>query len=85
MSYHEPRLLRLMVAFEADVLIANFGGEAYGIARQRAEEASSEMLGRDWSEVARTIARKTGGRRWGSTRILQSLALRMRSSFATAY
>ena len=29
MSHHEPRALRLMVPFEAEALIANFGGEAY--------------------------------------------------------
>jgi hypothetical protein len=84
MPHYEACALRLMVAFEAEALIANFGGEAYSIARRRAEEASSETLGRDWSEVARMIARKTCGRRWGS-RVLQSLALCGRPSFATAY
>jgi hypothetical protein len=58
MSHHEPRALRLMVAFEAEALIANFGGEAYAVACQRAEEASSEMLAADWREVGETIARK---------------------------
>ncbi len=58
MSHHEPRALRLMVAFEAEALIANFGGEAYAVACQRAEESSSEMLAADWREVVLTIARK---------------------------
>ena len=58
MSYHEPRPLRLMVAFEADALIGKFGGEAYAVACWRAEEASSEMMAADWREVALTIARK---------------------------
>jgi hypothetical protein len=58
MSHHEPRALRLMVAFEAEALIANYGGEAYFVACQRAQEASSEMLATDWREVALTIARK---------------------------
>jgi hypothetical protein len=58
MSYHEPRPLRLVVAVEADALIARFGGEAYSVACWRAEEASSEMMATDWREVALTIARK---------------------------
>jgi hypothetical protein len=58
MSHHEPRALRLMVAFEAEALIANFGGEAYAVACRHAQEASSEMLAADWREVAQTIARK---------------------------
>jgi hypothetical protein len=58
MSHHEPRGLRLMVAFEADALMANFGSEAYAVACQRAEEASSEVLATDWRDVALTIARK---------------------------
>ena len=58
MSHHEPRALRLMVAFEAEALIARFGGEAYSVACHRAEEASSEALATDWREVALTIARK---------------------------
>jgi hypothetical protein len=58
MSQHEPRALRLMVALEADALVANFGGEAYAVACERAEEASSEMLAADWREVALTIARR---------------------------
>jgi hypothetical protein len=47
-----------MVAFEAEALMATFGREAYAVACQRAEEASSEMLATDWREVALTIARK---------------------------
>ncbi len=58
MSHHEPRALRLMAPFEAEALIANFGGEAYAVACQRTEEASSEMVATDWREVALTIARE---------------------------
>jgi len=58
MSHYEPRALRLMVAFEAEAPIANFGGEAYAVACQRAEEATSGMLAADWREVGETIARK---------------------------
>jgi hypothetical protein len=58
MSYDEPSPLRLMVADEADALIAKFGNEAYGVACWRAEEASNEMIATDWREVAHTIARK---------------------------
>jgi hypothetical protein len=32
------------------------------VARRRAEEASSDLLARDWSEVALLVARKTGRR-----------------------
>lgn len=58
MSHHERRALRLMVAFEAEALIANFGGEASAVACQRSEEANSGMLAADWREVRETIARK---------------------------
>jgi hypothetical protein len=58
MSYHEPRPLRLMVAFEAEALIGKFGSEAHAVACWRAEEASSETMAADWRDVARTIARK---------------------------
>jgi hypothetical protein len=50
--------VRLMVALEAEALMANFGSEAYAVACQRAEEASSEMLAADWREVALIIAGK---------------------------
>jgi hypothetical protein len=58
MSYHEPRPLRLMVAVEADALMAKFGSEAYAVACWRAEEASSEMMATGWREVAVIIARQ---------------------------
>ena len=41
---------------------AVFGDQAYAEARRRAEEASSDFLARDWSVVAATIARRSGGR-----------------------
>ena len=50
--------MRLMVALEAEALMANFGSEAYSVACQRGEEASSEIMAADWREVALTIARK---------------------------
>ena len=53
--------VRLGVDFEAMALIANRGAEAYSAACLRAEEASSEALARDWSEVASVIARRTRG------------------------
>ena len=63
MSYHQgPHDLRLAIAFEAEALISGFGDEAYAEARRRAQEASSDFLARDWSEVALLVARKTGGR-----------------------
>ena len=61
MSYHQrAHELRLAVSSEAEALISDFGGEAYAEARRRAEEASSDFLARDWSEVALVVARKTG-------------------------
>ena len=63
MSYHQgPHDLRLAIAFEAEALISGFGDEASAEARRRAQEASSDFLARDWSEVALLVARKTGGR-----------------------
>ena len=47
-----PGAPRLVVAYEAEALIANFGSEAYAVACQRAEEASSETLAANWREVA---------------------------------
>jgi hypothetical protein len=61
MSHHQHEL-RLAVSSAADALISDLGGEAYAVARRRAEEASSDLLARDWSEVALLVARKTGRR-----------------------
>jgi hypothetical protein len=46
MSYHEHPRLRLEIDHEAEALMLNLGAEAYSVARQRAEEASSEWLPR---------------------------------------
>jgi hypothetical protein len=60
MSYHQrPHELRLAISSEAEALMISFGDQAYAEARQRAEEASSDFLARDWSEVALVVARKT--------------------------
>jgi hypothetical protein len=61
MSHHQHEL-RLAVSSAADALISDLGGEAYAVARRRAEEASNDLLARDWSEVALLVARKTGRR-----------------------
>jgi hypothetical protein len=61
MSHHEHEL-RLAVSSAAEALISDLGGEAYAVARRRAEGASSDLLARDWSEVALLVARKTGRR-----------------------
>ena len=61
MSHHQHEL-RLAVSSAAEALISDLGGEAYAVARRRAEEASSDLLARDWSEVALLVARKTGRR-----------------------
>ncbi len=57
-----PRGLRLGIDHEAQALISSLGGEAYWVARRRAEEASSEDMAKGWSVVASAIARKTGRR-----------------------
>jgi hypothetical protein len=46
----------LKVTFHID------GAEHEVMARRRAEEASSDFLARDWSDVALVVARKTGRR-----------------------
>jgi hypothetical protein len=59
------RGLRLGVAFEANALIANLGTDAYSAACRRAQEASSEEMVQDWSDVASAIARKARRRSGG--------------------
>ncbi len=61
MHAQRPQGVRLGVDFEAKALIANLGAEAYSVACLRAQEASSEPLARDWTEVASVIARETRG------------------------
>ncbi len=58
---HDQRsyALRLSISSAADALISDLGPEAYAVARRRAEEASSDILARDWSQVALEITRKT--------------------------
>jgi hypothetical protein len=53
MSYHQrPHELRLAISSEAEALMISFCDQAHAEARQRAEEASSDFLARDWNEVA---------------------------------
>jgi hypothetical protein len=59
----QPRGLQLGIDWETKALISCLGGEGYWVARQRAEEASSEDIARGWRVVAAQIARKTGRRR----------------------
>jgi hypothetical protein len=59
---HRPHELRLAISSAADALISDLGSEAYAVARRRAEEASSDLLARDWTEVAVLITRKTASR-----------------------
>jgi len=60
MSYRQrPRELRLGISVEADALISDLGVGAYSVARQRALEASSDAMAKDWTGVALAIARKT--------------------------
>jgi hypothetical protein len=51
------RGLRLGIEFEADALLWTSGMQAYSIALNRAEEASSDEMVRDWR-----VARKSGVR-----------------------
>ena len=63
MSYHQrPHELRLAISSEVEALISDFGDGAYAEARRRAQEASSDFLARDWSEVALVVTSKTGKR-----------------------
>ena len=64
MHAQRPRGVRLGVDFEAKALIANLGAEAYSAACRRAQEASSQDMAKDWSEVASAIARQTRGLPW---------------------
>ena len=57
-----PRRVRLGIELEADALLSISGVQAYSIALERAEEASSDEMVRDWSVVAATVARKSGAR-----------------------
>jgi hypothetical protein len=57
-----PQGLRLEIDREVEALMSSMGGEGYWVARQRAEEASSEDMAKGWSVVADAIARKTGRR-----------------------
>ena len=60
MSHRQrTRELRLGIHVEAEALISGLGVDAYWVARQRAQEASSDAMARDWSSVALVIARKT--------------------------
>ena len=47
---------------EAEALIRDFGEAAYGEARHREYEASSDKIARDWGLVALAVARQVGGR-----------------------
>lgn len=64
MSYHEhPGALRLEIDHEADALIFYAGAEAYSMARQRAEESSSDEMAKAWTGVAAAIGRRAAKRR----------------------
>ena len=63
MSGHEHARLRLEIGREADALMFYAGSQAYSVACQRAEEASSAEMAKAWSGVAATIGRRTGMRR----------------------
>ena len=54
-----PRGVRLGVSYEGSALVAALGAGAYAVACARAQEASSDDMARDWSDVASVIARRT--------------------------
>jgi hypothetical protein len=57
---HRERLrLSLEIEMEANALIINSGAKAYSVARQRAEEATSDEMANDWNGVAAAISRRT--------------------------
>ena len=47
---------------EADALIEDFGEAAYDEARRRQDEASSDLIAKDWGLVALAVARLIGNR-----------------------
>jgi hypothetical protein len=47
---------------ETEALIRDFGEAAYGEARRREDEASSDEIARDWRHVALAVARQISGR-----------------------
>ena len=47
---------------EAEELIREFGEAAYGEARRREDEASSDEIARDWRHVALAVAQQIGSR-----------------------
>jgi hypothetical protein len=59
LNQERPRSLRLEIGHEANALIFSNGAKAYSVACQRAEEASSDEIANDWSEVAAAIGRRT--------------------------
>ena len=61
-DHHRSHELRVAVSSAADAVISDFGAEAYAAARRRAEEASNDLLARDWSEVALVITRRMAKR-----------------------
>jgi hypothetical protein len=57
---HRDRLrLSLEIELEANALVINNGAKAYSVARQRAEEASSDEMANDWNGIAAAIGRRT--------------------------
>jgi hypothetical protein len=60
LPYRRARIERIEA--EAEALIHDFGSAAYGEARQREHEASSDAMARDWKSVALAVAEKTGKR-----------------------
>ena len=63
MSAHDHPKWRLEIGREADALMFYAGPQAYLVACQRAEEASSAEMAKAWSGVAAAIGRRTGTRR----------------------
>jgi len=57
---HRERLqLSLEIELEANALIISSGAKAYSVARQRAEEASSDEIANEWNGVAVAVSRRT--------------------------
>ena len=57
---HRERLqLSLEIELEANALIISSGAKAYSVARQRAEEASSDEIANEWNGVAVAVGRRT--------------------------
>ena len=81
------RRARIDIAAEAEALVRDLGEAAYGEARRREDETSSDEIARDWGLVALAVARVSSTDAisclvFGSATRLPRAACAARSDFA---